>query len=594
MSARIKKNRSKQAHTELIEPQASWEKYAHPVAIGLLVVLGVLYSLTFFGHFVFPNSDFGAFFEVGRAWIHFELPYTMKRGPIYSIITATAGLLFNRPDKYLFGAELYNAFLLPVLMLLIYLIGRKMIGTAAVWVALFCGITPWMVRQMSDPMAELTIVTLTAATILCARSHIRWAYLFAMLTSITRWDMAAIIPAVAIFDILQNRKWFKTILLSAAAMVPFGICMLITKWQLAGHQDGAHYLQVLAKDHKFELFADLNLYVQTVSSFFNAILVQDQGGGRIIAWAGANNFIFWIGAVAIAVTFIAGAVLAIVRRRWEILMMLITAAPYILVHSIYPYRLQRFCIPAAWMVLFICAYGAIAGWDWLDSKYKVRRFNFAVQILSILVFFFWLIKIVETFTYARRNCPPVYALAIAASVITVAGFFILQILRHAKFSLAYIVVPLFLVMAVTSNAVTTGFTMGNGKNDANFKTLGEWFLQNAEKNDKLATTMPGFLPIYTGLPQERFIHTGNIKVEDANNFGAFVNECRKLGITYIAWDSRLAGNRNDLYYKLWGLDRIEILAAPFLGKRVSTIGQCQLVKVLQEGNPKIAVYRILP
>jgi len=205
-----------------------------------------------------------------------------------------------------------------------------------------------------------------------------------------------------------------------------------------------------------------------------------------------------------------------------------------------------------------------------------------------------LIKIADTFTYARRNCPPVHTLAIAACAVTVVGFFVIQILRRVKFSLAYMVVPLFLVMAVTSNAVTTGFTMGDGKTDANFKTLGEWFLENAGKNEKLVTTMPGFLPIYTGLPQERFIHTGNIKVEDANSFGAFVNECRKLGVTYIAWDSRLAGNRNDLYYKLWGLDRIEILASPFLGKRVSTIGQCQLVKVLQEGNPKIAIYRIMP
>jgi hypothetical protein len=256
--------------------------------------------------------------------------------------------------------------------------------------------------------------------------------------------------------------------------------------------------------------------------------------------------------------------------------------------------MSRFCIPAAWMILFICAYGAIAGWDWLDSKYKIRRFNIVAQIFLIFVFFFWLIKITETFTYARRNCPPIHTLAVAACVIAVAGFFALQLLRRVKFSLAYAVVPLFLAMAVTSNAITTGFIMGNGKTDANFKTLGQWFAENAGENEKLVTTMPGFLPVYTGLPQERFIHTGSIKVEDANNFAAFVNECRKRGIVYIAWDSRLAGNTNDLYYKLWGLDRIEILAAPFSGKKVSTIGQCRLVKILQEGNPKIAIYRIMP
>lgn len=589
------KKRPKPERAELIDPQRDWEPYAHPAAIGLLMILGALYAAMFFGHFVFPNSDFCSFLEIGKAWIHFELPYTMKRGPIFSIITATVGLPFNRSDQYLFGAELYNACLLPLAMVLIYLIGRKAIGNAAVWVALLCGITPWMVRLTSEPLAELTIVTLTAATILCARSHLRWAFVFAMLTSITRWDLVAIIPAIAIVDILQHRKWTKTILLSAAAMIPFGIFMLITRWQLAGQPaGGAHYLQVLATDHKFELLADLNLYVQTVGSFFNAMLLQDQGGGRVIAWAGANHFVFWAGAVAIVTTFIAGTALAIARRRWEILTMLITAVPYVLVHSIYPYRLPRFCIPAAWMILFICAYGAIAGWDWLDSKYKVGRFNVVAQILLIAILFLWLIKLLDTFSFARRNCPAVYVLAIASCLITVAGFFVLQVLRRTKLSLAYGVMPLFLVMAVTSNAITTGFTMGDGKTDANFKTLSIWFLENAEKDDKLVTTMPGFLPIYTGLPQERFIHINSIAVKDANNFETFVHECQKRGITYIAWDSRLAGNRNDLYYKLWGLDRIEILGAPFLGKKVSTIGQCQLVKVLHEGNPKIAVYRVTP
>jgi len=46
---------------------------------------------------------------------------------------------------------------------------------------------------------------------------------------------------------------------------------------------------------------------------------------------------------------------------------------------------------------------------------------------------------------------------------------------------------------------------------------------------------------------------------------------------------------NDRYYKLWGLDRIQIL-----GKPAEQIGPCKLVHVISEGSPGVAIYRIMP
>jgi hypothetical protein len=132
--------------------------------------------------------------------------------------------------------------------------------------------------------------------------------------------------------------------------------------------------------------------------------------------------------------------------------------------------------------------------------------------------------------------------------------------------------------------------MGNGQSNANFKRLGLWFLENAEDDDRMITTMPGWMQIYTGLPSERFEHMFNIRPLEAKDFPAFIEECRKRNITLIAWDSRLAGRPNDRYYKEWGLDRIKALGAP-KGERV---GPCQLVHVIREGSPIVAVYRIIP
>ncbi len=160
--------------------------------------------------------------------------------------------------------------------------------------------------------------------------------------------------------------------------------------------------------------------------------------------------------------------------------------------------------------------------------------------------------------------------------------------------MGWLVVPAFLVLAVVSNAATTGFLLGDGQSGANFKRLGMWFLENATDEDRMLMTMPAFMPIYTGLPSERFEHIADIKPEDAKDFQGFVEECRRRNVTLIAWDSRLAGRRDDRYYKLWGLDRIEILAAPLLGHKVRYIGPCELIHVISEGSPKMAVYRIMP
>ncbi len=587
---------------DTIEPDYN-KRLAEYAAVGLLVALGLIYSLHFLRHFVFPNPDFAAFLEIGRSWLHFQIPYTMKRAPLFSVITALAGSFFSSPDRYLFGTELYNAIMLPTVMVLIYIIGRKFLGKAAVWVALLACISPWMVRMSSQPLAELTLVALFAATCLCAGNRINLAYLFAMLGSIARWDMAGLIPAVALVDLLRNRKWPKTIILTVLASIPFGLCMIITMIQLRGQSEGAHYIQVLAKDRTFELIADLGFYWRNICSFLNAQLLQSLPSGQVKSFDALNSALVVVTSPLLAIAFLAGSVAAIIKKRWEIIVMLLAGVPYVLVHAIYPYRLSRFCMPAAWAGLIIAAYGAVTLWQWFIKKPKPKFLIPAVQLIGAVIFVLWATKIAGilwfskkagTLTHAQNRCPVISQLTIISALVVVAGFFILQLVRRHKPSTRWLIIPAFLVLAVVSNAATTGFLMGDGQRNVNFKRLGQWFFENAGDNDRMITTMPGFLPIYTSMPIKRFAHTGNILPQDAEDFPAFIRECRKRNITLIAWDSRLAGAPNDRYYKLWGLDRIQVLCAPFTGRKVDRIGPCKLIHIISEGSPKIAVYRILP
>jgi hypothetical protein len=577
-----------------IEPDYN-KRLAEYITIGFLVALGLIYSLHFLGHFVFPNPDFAAFLQVGRKWLHFQIPGSMKRAPLFSIITALAGIFFPTPDRNLFGTELYNAIMLPAVMVLIYLIGRKFLSKASAWVALLACISPWMVRMSSQPLAELTLIALFAATCLSIRSHIKLAYLFAMLGSIARWDMAGLIPAVALVDLIRNRKWPRTIILTALASIPFGLCMIITMSQLRGQSDGAHYIQVLAKDRTFELAADLRFYSSSICSFLNALLLESSPSGQARSQEELNSAISIVTSLLLAIAFLGGSMAAVIKKRWEIIVMLLAGIPYVMVHAIYPYRLSRFCVPTAWAWLITSAYGTITFWQWFVVRQKPKFVIPVLQLIAAVIFIFWAVKILATLDYVqRRYCPVIERLALISSLVTVVGFLGLQLIRRRKPSMKWLIIPAFLVLSVVSNAATTGLLMGNGQSNANFKRLGLWFLENAKEDDRMITTMPVWLTIYTDLPIERFEHTGNITPLEAKDFPAFIQECRAKKVTLIAWDSRLARSPDDRYYKLWGLDRIQVLAAPFTGQKAKRIGPCQLVHLIPEGTPRVAVWRILP
>ena len=605
---KIKKRRVKNikapkpAPLDTLEPDYN-KRQAEYLAIGLLVALGLIYSLHFLGHFVFPNPDFVAFLGIGRKWLHFQIPGSMKRAPLFSIITALAGIFFPTPDRNLFGTELYNAIMLPAVMILIYLIGRKFLSKAAVWVALLACISPWMVRMSSQPLAELTLIALFAATCLCIRSHIKWAYFFAMLGSIARWDMAGLIPAVALVDLIRNRKWLKTIISTALASLPFGLCMIITWLQLRGQSDGAHYIQVLAKDRTFELAADLGFYWQNICSFINAQLLQISPSGQIRSFESFNSALLTLTAPLLALAFLAGSIVAIIKRRWEIIVMLVAGIPYVIIHAIYPYRLSRFCMPAAWAAMVIAAYGVVTFWRWFVGKPKPKLLIPLLQLIAAIIFVLWATKIAGilwvskkagTLTYAQDRCPFISQLTLISALVVVAGFFVLQLVRRHKPSTGWLIVPAFLVLGVVSNAATTGFLMGDGQGNANFQRLGLWFLENAKEDDRMITTMPMWMPIYTGLPIERFEHMVNISPQEAKDFPAFIQACRARKVTLSAWDSRLARSTNDRYYKLWGLDRIQALAAPFTSQKAERIGPCQLIHTISDGSPLVAIWRILP
>jgi hypothetical protein len=566
--------------------------------LATLTAVGLIWSLSFWQHPVFPNSDYFSFVATGRQWLSFEIPANMKRAPVFSIIAGVGSLLFSHPHAQLAATEMYNALLLPVSMILFYLVGRGLLGGPGAFVtALLAGISPWLIEMSSEPLAEMTLVVLFAAGVLCVvRGRWRWAYVCAMLASITRWDLTGLILAVALADWMRSRRLRPALARAVVAALPFLLCMMITKIQLAGQEKGAHYLQVLAEEHSFALAKDLRLYWRILTAWFYAPPSWPTGGG-IQIFDQMEPAIFWVTAPLLGSAFLGGCVRGLRQRRPEVQVLLATAVPYVLVHAVYPYRAPRFCTPMAWAGLLLAAYGVRSGWMLLQERWSAwARVKAVLQVSGGLWFAVWVAGIGLTLKAAveRKICPGI-GLAVGASVaVAVLGYLRYEWLRGTQRGLRRLTVPIFLVLAIVSSGTWTAILMRDGRQFAGFKTLSLWFRDNAQAGDRIVTTLPDYLRIYADLPADRFVQTGAITRETAPDFPAFLAACRRVGVTLIAWDSRLAANPQDRYYQLWGLDRISPLKAPFVDRRVTRIASCQLVRCFSEDSPLIAVWLILP
>jgi hypothetical protein len=276
----------------------------------------------------------------------------------------------------------------------------------------------------------------------------------------------------------------------------------------------------------------------------------------------------------------------------------VTAIPYALIHAVYPYRMERYCVPVAWAGLIVAVYGARQMVAFLQGRWAAwRSIRAMVLVGAAPLFLVWALGIALTLDAGmqlKKVTPALGAAVCWSEIVAIVGYLGWEWVRGARRGLHWLAVPAFLALAVVSSGMLTGKVMGDGKYLMTFKTLSFWFQDNARPGDKMVTTMPHYLRVYTGLPSDSFVQTGSIPPETAPDFPSFIRACRQMGVTLIAWDSRLVGNPEDRYYKLWGLDRLEPLGQPFTDQPTERIESCGLVFVISNDWPKIAVWRILP
>jgi len=594
---------------------AGRERNCGRVIMLILLLFGVYQGVLYFGHQVFPNSDFPAFSHVGRDILSFQRPYSFKRVPVWGMLHVSLGWLIGGQHPDFTAALILNAVFHAGNAVLLYLIGRRLIPRSAGWFAVIALINPYSMRMLVDPIAETCLLFFTLLTIYLIVRRSGWAYLGAAVTTMVRYEGAGLIVAAFVIDMITargTRKRLFALLYAALAGVPLAVWMIATKlsWK-SGVPTGTHYLRAFGGG-RFYLIENLTLFWRaSIKPLFASRDVVEQtfaGGGMTSV---ERLSIFTLSKIITILACTVGIVYALIKRHWQVLAIVIYLGLYVLVHALRPHpRYQfRYYVPVAFGLVLWCWFGLQSGrqlllraWQLLTQKIQPslqraqrvarkdhqatrteqqRKWVFiTIQTVVLIAGLIWLGSLLSSyqkFTLGRipagaassvnwfGQCAlsiiskqstslPYVAAGVAALLVGVRWAF-----YKSRFLLADLVIAVVVCVMIFSSQLTLVGQLGNGKRDIEFKRLTDWYCRNAEPGERLITTMGHVMAIYAPQQKEYFRHMGMIKADTTDGF---FEECYRKNITYITWASRLGMVPRSPYYKRYGMGRIAPLARP--------------------------------
>jgi len=543
--------------TKKVESQdpARRERYFDIFVIIVLFAFGVYNSVLYFGHKVVPNPDFTAIFRVGRDLLSFQLPTTFKIAPVVGLLQNFLCFFLGGQHPQLTAGWLLNVLLHPFNLLLLYLVGREIVGRSALWIAIIAMLNPWVIYMLGEPLLETSLLFFSLLTFYFIFKRSKWCYLLASITAMVRYEGAAMILVAFVMDMIYSksrRERIWALLYSAAAAVPLALWMLGTVFTWEPGQ--THYLSVLFTKEYSKGFAQsvegrrgVVMHMRLLWRVgFLPLLTAYRGAGSDF-----SELLWKLSKTFAVVSFLFGSVYGLCKRQWKVLALLVFFVPYFLLHARYPYPLQRFHTNIFWIALLICWFGLQSVWKLIDKDGRVPRiFVLILQALVVIIAVVWLFQLFPSLPETRQVSPksasvPYVAMALGALIFAVRIF-----IYKSKYFLRELSILAVLCLVVVSNQFRLVGLVGDGQREKEFKDLGNWYTANAKPGEKLAVYMAGVVRIFA--PEYAEYIVGFPKADSPSDL---VNALYENDITYVVWATREGLRSDHTAYNRLGLPR---------------------------------------
>jgi len=544
---------------------AKRERHFELFVIAALLAFGIYQSVLYFGHKVVPISDFPDIVKVGHDLLSFRLPARFKQAPVVGLLQASLSYLVGGQHPDLTAGWLLNAILHPLNLVLFYLVGKQIVGRAAIWFALVAILNHWVLYMLTEPIMETTLLFFLLLTFYLIFKRSNWCYVFASIATMVRYEGAALILAAFVMDMIRRkdkRERIRAFLCSALALVPLALWMLGTV--LTWERGTSHYFNVLFTKKYTEAFSGsvegrtgIGLHMRllwTVGFRPLFALTAAAKASFVRLTAGEIESIktfFSISQIIAIVSFAFGAIYGLCRRQWKILALLLFFVPYFLLHALYPYPLQRFHTTIFWIALLLSLLGLQSAWRLVDRDGKLPKpVVLILQALVVLILIIWFVSLVPYLPKMAPVSPKSASLPWVAMVVVGLIFAGRIYIYRARYVVRELSILALMCLIIVSNQFMVVRLLGDGQQDKEFKQLADWYIDNAEPGEKLGVYMAGvvkmFAPRYTD-------HV--VRLPQAESPSEFVKACYKEGITYVVWATREGLSDQHTGYKRFGLHK---------------------------------------
>ncbi|MFH1371310.1 MAG: hypothetical protein ABII09_08520 [Planctomycetota bacterium] len=569
------------------EQTIAFQKHIELLTGVILLVFGVYQSILYFGHTAVPNGDFPDLFKIGSDLLSFKRPVGFKQAPVLGLLQNFLYPFAWGPSRELTAGWLLNAILHPLNLLLLWLVGKKIVGKAAAWIAVIIIINPWTIYLLTEPINETTYLFFILLSFYLIFRQSRWAYLAAATASMVRYEGVALILAAFLTDIMHNKskpQRFRALGYSVLAALPLMVWMLCTflDWRAGS----GHYLSVLFGKDYSKGFAEptenrtgilLNIRVLWQTGFA-CLLTPYPGVNKDLA-----DVLLKLSRATVLVGFLLGSIFSIIKRQWQVWMLLLFFVPYFLLHAFYPYPLGRFHSTIAWIVMLVCLFGLQSAGAFMTGKLGLPRvFAITFQIVLIIISVYWLAGLIPYLSGISALSPRSATMPYAAMAVT--GLFFagrLYVEKTRWLTKGLTILAVMFVMIISNQFALAGL-LGDGKREIEFRKLGEWFAENAKPGDKMAVYNCGPAALFAGKFADNI--TGFPK---GDNPEQLVEKLYEQNFTYVVWATREGMSKQHTGYQLMGLDKnIVFLAKP------ASIGPYEFVRQIGSERGFVNVFRL--
>ncbi len=583
-----RKSHKKQQLAELSIDSEKNERIIEILSCAVLFFFGTYQAILYYGHHIMPSPDFPSFIDVGRKLLSFQIPTNYQRAPVYGLIVYPLSLIVGGTHPELTAAWLLNSILWPCNLVLIYLIGKKVVGNSAFWLALLGILNPWLIEVFTKPIAEITLLFFILITFFFMFRRSNLSYLFAAIATMVRYECAALILITFMMDMVHRKSKKEKLCAfgySVLASIPLGLWMIATIYFFPDkNSTNVHPLQFI----NIEELIDADTLKKQLNILWYSVIGTLLRPG-INAGENTIKTLSTLTKLIAALSFFFGAIWALVKKQWNILSLLIFFLLYMMIHISYAYSEPRFYTPVQWIFLLICLYGIKSFWRFLNTLVNIPKYvTIGAQVVVLIIALLWISSIAgylpDMSSFSPRSVSLPYV-AIAASIISIAG---IAYIYRGKHTWRNIVILSVVSLMIVSNQFSVASVLGDGSQDGEFIQLLEWYKQNAKPGEKLVSTLSSLLQILDPKDKDCFLVTGDLKADSPQGF---IDNCYKAGVTYVTWDSRVGFSTNDVFYQLARLDNIAMLRNP------KSIGPYQFITTIVHPTQKyryINIFKLHP